>query len=112
MSAEQTTPLEIPDAAWDAVVQASPIADVNAAKGSAWDINDLQEKAVRAAAPLIVAAELDAQAARVEDSAKAWGDDLEPGTPAYSMAGVLADVVSELRLRAVELRGDRKAEQR
>lgn len=108
---EQATPLEIPDEAWVAVARACPDVDQNPAKWSGWDINEFQQKAVEAAAPLIAAAELDAQATRIEDSAKAWREDLKPGTPAYSMAGVLADVVVELRLRALELRGDRKAAQ-
>ena len=94
------TPLEIPGAAWDAVVQASPIADVNAAKGSAWDINDLQEKAVTAAAPHIVAAELQ----RLMDDA--FPD--EDSDYHYGCERLL-DLVRD---RIPELRGDRKAEQR
>jgi hypothetical protein len=51
--------VNIPDEAWDAVVKAVPLKDVLAAKGSAWDINELQERAVRAAAPWIEAAALE-----------------------------------------------------
>ena len=60
---------------------------------------------LRAAAPLIVAAALTEEADRIEHSAGAWGDP-KPGTPAYSMQGVLADVVAELRERASVLRGE------
>lgn len=67
--------------------------------------DDIAEQGLRAAAPLIVAAELDQQADRIQHSAGAWGDP-KPGTAAYSMAGVLTDVAVELRLRAGELRGE------
>jgi hypothetical protein len=91
--------IEIPDAAWDAVVKACPIKDVNAAKGSAWDINELQEKAVRAAAPLIVAAELDSMADYLDECASlplAKGEQDWVRTCAQS-----------LRSRAIKVRGER-----
>lgn len=43
----------VPDEAWTAVVEANPIQAVVSAKGSAWDINELQERAVEASAPFI-----------------------------------------------------------
>jgi hypothetical protein len=43
----------VPEEAWGAVVEANPIQAVVTAKGSAWDINELQERAVEAAAPYI-----------------------------------------------------------
>jgi hypothetical protein len=82
---DENRQLEIPDEAWDAVVTAVPIDAVVAAKGSAWDINDLQQKAVEAAAPLIVAAELERMA------------DIIDNAP-YPL--------EELKHRAAELRGE------
>lgn len=83
----------IPDEAWDAVVEACPIKDVVAAKRSAWDINDLQQKAVEAAAPLIVAAEL-------ERLAPLW----DGGTAMPPVSGTY--VARQLRARAAQLRGE------
>jgi hypothetical protein len=95
-----TTEVNIPDEAWDAVVSAVPIEAVVAAKGSAWDINELQERAVRAAAPLILAAELERLAG---DVPHVYFGDQE--TQRVFDEGV-AHVVTYLRPRASELRGE------
>lgn len=86
--------MAVPDEAWDVVVKACPIKDVVAAKGSAWDINDLQQKAVEAAAPLIVAAELERLA--VEES-------VNVNEGGYQWRAVSTE---DLYMRAAELRGE------
>jgi len=91
--------MEIPDEVWDAVVKAAPLKDVISAKGSAWDINELQERAVVSAAPLIVAAELERLAAKLEVAIEGTHGGLYDG---YSAA------ISLLERRASELRGERQ----
>jgi hypothetical protein len=61
--------------------------------------------ACEAAAPLILAAELE----RIADDTEREAASLEnpaPGTAAYSTVSVLVDVAADLRSRAVVLRGD------
>jgi hypothetical protein len=106
---EEARQVTIPDEAWDAVVEACPIADVNAAKGSAWDINDLQQKAVEAAAPFIAAAlarelleDLDAQVCAF------WACDGPDEEPVNMKTCQVCSTIYRLRqivARAAELRG-------
>lgn len=68
------------------------------------DAYDLASDAVRAAAPLILAVELERFAADYVESAEALGEP-RMGTPASGMVTVLHDVAADLRARAAGLRG-------
>lgn len=68
------------------------------------DTYDAASDALRVAAPLIVAAELERQARDLGEQAEAFGLP-RMGTPASGMVTVLSELAEELRGRAAELRG-------
>lgn len=63
------------------------------------------QRALEAAAPLIVARELDAQARQLRLTAGAF-DNPAMGTPASGMVVVLNDLAEDMELRASVLRGE------
>lgn len=90
----------IPEAAVELVVPLlTHVMTVGDAEDVAWD-------AVRAAAPLVVAAALDEEADRIHSTIQAWGYGPNDDPPAHSIAGALVDVAVELRERASVLRGE------
>lgn len=67
------------------------------------------EVAVKAAAPLLVAAAFDDYANSVDkEAAELSAESPKPGTVAYSVISVLVDVAQDVRGRAAELRGDHR----
>ena len=98
--------LTIPDEVWDAVAAAVPIESVVAAEGSAWDISTLVQRGVEAAAPLIVAAELDRIADEIGAAATLAHE--SAGEDAAAALAAVADlsIAARLRARACALSGE------
>lgn len=68
--------------------------------------SDALDKALEAAAPLIVASALDREADRIHGTIQAWGYGPNDDPPGNSIAGALCNVAVELRELASVLRGE------